>query len=72
MSNTSNSQGPDIQARDIKRLLMGLYLDYQAGLLSDEQATKQAGLLTAMLKAIETTDLEGKLDTLAALMKGAR
>lgn len=70
MSNRGNRLGGDLQARDVKGLLLGLYLDYQAGLLTEEQASKQAGILAVLLRAVETSDLEKKLDTLAALMKG--
>jgi hypothetical protein len=60
---------PDIQARDIKRLLMRVYRRFQAGAISDQQATKEVLLLSSILKAIETADLEQKLGTLSQLME---
>ena len=60
----------DIQAKDVKRLLMSVYKRYQAGLISEAQATKEAGLLLSVLTAIEVTDIESRLEGLAGLMKG--
>ena len=60
----------DIQAKTVKRLLLRVYSRYQAGLISEDQATKEAQLLTTILRAIEVTDLEQRVDTLSMLMEG--
>lgn len=51
----------DIKASSIKRLLLRVYRRYQAGEITENQASKEAYLLNSVLKAIETTDLEERL-----------
>lgn len=60
----------EIQAKTVKRLLLRVYRRYQAGLISEDQATKEAQLLTTILRAIEVTDLEQRVDTLSMIMEG--
>ena len=57
MSNTSN----DIDAKLIKRLLLGVYKKYSAGSISEGKAQKEAYLLNLILRAVEVTDLEERL-----------
>lgn len=52
----------DITAKDIKRLLLRLYKRYQSGAISETQAQKEAYLLNSILKAIEVTDLEERIN----------
>jgi hypothetical protein len=51
----------DIQAKDIKRLLLRVYRRYQSGAITEAQATKETYLLNSVLKAIEITDIETRL-----------
>jgi len=52
----------DIKAKDIKRLLLRVYRRYQGGTISEAQATKETSLLNSILKAIEITDFEKRID----------
>ena len=52
----------DIKATDIKRLLLRVYRRYQGGTISEAQATKETSLLNSILKAIEVTDFEKRID----------
>ena len=54
----------EIQAKDVKRLLLRTYRKYQSGDITEAQAQKEAYLLNSILKAIEITDLEGRLDNI--------
>ena len=63
----------EIQAKDVKRLLLKVYRKYQSGAITDAQATKEAFLLNSILKAIETTDIEervGKLESINIINLG--
>lgn len=51
----------EIQAKDVKRLLIKVYSKYQRGVITESQANKEAYLLNSILKAIETTDLEERV-----------
>jgi hypothetical protein len=55
------TQKPEIQAKDIKRLLLRVYRRYQSGAITEAQAYKETYLLNSVLKAIEVTDLEERL-----------
>ena len=52
----------DIKAKDVKRLLLRVYRRYQSGIISEAQATKETSLLNSILKAIEVTDFEKRID----------
>jgi hypothetical protein len=52
----------EIKAKDIKRLLLRVYRRYQSGAISEAQATKETSLLNSILKAIEVTDFEKRID----------
>jgi hypothetical protein len=52
----------EIKAKDIKRLLLRLYKRYQSGAITEAQAQKEAFLLNSLLRAIEVTDLEERVD----------
>ena len=51
-----------IEAKDIKRLLLRVYRRYQSGAMTDAQAYKETYLLNSILKAIEVTDLEERIE----------
>ncbi len=59
----------DIEAKDVKRLLLRVYKRYQSGEITDAQATKETYLLNSVLKAIELTDMEARLQTIEGLLK---
>ena len=59
----------DIKAGDVKRLLLRIYKRYQAGEITESQAQKEAYLLNSVLKAIELTDLEQRLQKIESLLK---
>lgn len=59
----------DIEARDVKKLLLRVYRRYQGGAITEGQAQKEAYLLNSVLKAIELTDMEERLQTLEAIIK---
>ena len=59
----------EIEAKDVKRLLLSVYKRYQSGALTEAQAYKETYLLNSVLKAIEVTDLEDRLKTLETYLK---
>jgi hypothetical protein len=50
------------KAKDVKRLLLRVYKRYQGGTISEAQATKETSLLNSILRAIEVTDFEKRID----------
>jgi len=59
----------DIKAKDIKRLLLRVYRRYQSGSITEAQAHKETYLLNSVLKAIETTELETRLQNIENILK---
>lgn len=59
----------EIEAKDIKRLLLGVYKRYQSGTITEAQAYKETYLLNSVLKAIEVTDLEERLQNIENVLK---
>ena len=59
----------DIEAKDVKRLLLRTYRRYRGGSISETQAQKEAYLLNSVLKAIETTELEERIINLESTLK---
>ena len=51
----------DIQAKEVKRLLIRVYQRYQSGAITEAQASKETAILNSILKAIEVTDLENRV-----------
>lgn len=51
----------EIEAKDIKRLLLRVYRRYNSGAITETQAYRETYLLNSVLKAIEMTDLEERL-----------
>ncbi len=58
-----------IEAKDIKRLLLRVYRRYNSGAITEAQAYKETYLLNSVLKAIETTDLEERLQNIENTLK---
>lgn len=59
----------EIQAKDVKRLLLKVYQRYHSGAITEAQAYRETYLLNSVLRAIETTDLENRLTNIERLMK---
>ncbi len=57
-----------IKAQDVKRLLLRVYKRYQGGAITESQAHKEAYLLNSVLRAIETTDLETRLEKIESAL----
>jgi len=58
-----------IEAKDIKRLLLRVYKRYSGGSITEAQAYKETYLLNSVLKAIEVTDLEERLENIESALK---
>ena len=58
-----------IKAKDIKRLLLRVYRRYNTGAITEAQAYKETYLLNSVLKAIEVTDLEERLQNIENTLK---
>jgi hypothetical protein len=61
--------GKEIEAKDIKRLLLRVYRRYNSGAITEAQAYKETYLLNSVLKAIEVTDLEERLQNIENTLK---
>ena len=59
----------EIQAKDIKSLLLRVYRRYNSGAITEAQAYKETYLLNSVLKAIEVTDLEERLQNIENTLK---
>jgi hypothetical protein len=59
----------EIEAKDVKRLLLRVYRRYQSGVITEAQAYKEAYLLNSLLKAIEVTDIEQRLKAIELMLK---
>lgn len=59
----------EIQAKDIKRLLLRVYKKYQKGEITDSIAYREAYILNTILKAIEVTDLEQRLQQIETTLR---
>ena len=59
----------EIEAKDVKRLLLRVYRRYHSGAITEAQAYKETYLLNSVLKAIEVTDLEERLQRLETYLK---
>ena len=59
----------EIEAKDIKRLLLRVYRKYHRGAITEAQAYRETYLLNSVLKAIEVTDLEDRLQLIENTLK---
>jgi hypothetical protein len=59
----------EIEAKDVKRLMLRVYKRYSSGAITESKAYKETYILNSVLKAIEVTDLEERLQTLEAMLK---
>lgn len=58
-----------IEAKDIKRLLLRVYRRYNSGAITEAKAYKETYLLNSVLKAIEVTNLEDRLQKLETMLR---
>ncbi len=58
----------DIEAKDIKRLLLRVYRRYQSGAITEGKAYKESYLLNSVLKAIELTNIEERLKSIEHIL----
>lgn len=61
----------DITAKDIKRLLLRVYKQYKAGEITEQRAYKEAYILNGIIKAIEVTDMENRLQQIEGIIRDA-
>lgn len=59
----------EIEATDVKKLLLKVYQKYQNGYITEVQAHKQAYLLNSILKVIEVVDFEKRLQLIESTLK---
>jgi hypothetical protein len=59
----------EIEAKDVKRLLLRLYKKYQSGEITENKAQKETFILNSIIKAIEVTDLEERLQNIESSLK---
>jgi hypothetical protein len=59
----------DIEAKDVKRLMLRVYKRYSSGAITESKAYKETYILNSVLKAIEVTDLEERLQTIENTLK---
>jgi hypothetical protein len=63
------TENREIEAKDVKRLLLRVYRRYSSGAITEAQATKETYLLNSVLKVIEVTDLEERLQNIENTLK---
>ena len=63
------TENRNIEAKDVKRLLLRVYRRYQSGIITEAQAYKESYLLNPLLKAIELTDMEERLKIIELNLK---
>ncbi len=61
----------NINAKDVKRLMIRTFRKYQNGQITIGDAYKESSLLGNILKAIEVSDTEERLSKIENLLKGA-
>ena len=59
----------EIEAKDIKRLMLRVYKRYSSGAITESKAYKETYILNSVLKAIEVTDLEERLQNIENTLK---
>ena len=65
-----SATGQNIKAGDVKRLLLRAYRRYRSGEITEAAARQETFLLNSVLKAIETTEIEERLQKIESLMEG--
>ena len=63
------TENKEIEAKDIKRLLLRVYKRFNNGSIKEAQPYKENYLLNSVLKAIELTDLDNRLQNIENILK---
>jgi hypothetical protein len=50
-----------LNAKEVKKLILNVYLKLKTGDLTAEQATKEVNILNSLLKAVEVAEIEQRL-----------
>jgi hypothetical protein len=50
-----------LNAKEVKKLILSVYLKLKTGDLTAEQATKEVNILNSLLKAVEVAEIEQRL-----------
>jgi transposase len=64
--------GIKLNSKDIAEQLQSILTRYRAGEINESQAKQQQAILQAMLKAIEQTELEARLEKIEAILESRR
>lgn len=59
----------DYSAKEIKKLMILSYKKYQSGTISETQAYRQNTMLANILKAIEASEQEERIEALERVLK---
>lgn len=59
----------DYSAKEIKKLMILSYKKYQSGTISEAQAYRQNTMLANILKAIEASEQEERIENLERVLK---
>jgi len=59
----------DYSAKEIKKLMILSYKKYQSGTISETQAYRQNTMLANILKAIEASEQEERIENLERVLK---
>ena len=58
----------NIEAKDVKRLLLNVYRSYKNKEITEQQAHKETFILNSIIRAIEVTDQEERLQRIEGLL----
>lgn len=65
----SISNRQNVKAEDVKKLLLNTYSRLYRGDITEARAYKETYILNSILRAIEVTDLENRLQRIEELLK---
>ena len=58
----------NITAKDVKKLLLKTYRRYKSGELSEHKALKETSILNTLLRAIELSDIEARIEKIEGFL----
>ena len=67
-----NKSGTKLNSKDIVERLQSVLTRYNAGQINEAQAKQEQAILQSMLKAIEQTELEARLEKIEAVLRSRR
>jgi hypothetical protein len=67
-----NKSGTKLNSKDIVERLQSVLTRYNAGQINEAQAKQEQAILQSMLKAIEQTELEARLEKIEAVLNSRR